>query len=123
MYFQCNFTVIERIKHDPELKKAVMETLAPDPVTPSLATASVAAPSVVPSLVATPSDKAMNMSTEELCQWLKDRNVADNYIACFREDNVDGSELAAYDDNDLKELGITEPRIRKKIMIQFRKIS
>ena len=100
-----------------------METLAPDPVTPSLATASVTAPSVVPSLVAVPSDKAMAMSTEELCQWLKDRNIADTYIECFREENVDGAELAAYDDNDLKQLGISEPRIRKKIMIQFRKIS
>ena len=116
--------MVEKIKKlDPELKKAVMETLAPDPVTPSLATASVPVSSVVPSLVALPSDKAMAMSTEELCQWLEEKKVADNYIACFREDNVDGSELAAYDDDDLKELGISEPYIRKKIMIQFRRIT
>ena len=101
-----------------------METLAPNPVTPNLTTASLTAPSVaVPSLVGQPSAKALAMSTEKLCQWLKDRNVADNYIACFREDNIDGLEMAAYDDNDLKELGISEPRIRKKIMIQFRRIS
>ena len=120
----CNFTVIEKIKQNPELKKAVLETLAPGPVTPSLATASVTAPSVVPSsLMVVPSTKAMAMNTEELCQWLKDWNIADHYIECFREDKIDGKELAAYDDNDLKDLGISEPRIRKKIMIQFRNIS
>ena len=99
-----------------------MENLTPDPATPSLATESVGASSVLPSLVATPSAKATDMSTEELCQWLKDKKVADNYIACFREVDVDGEVLEAYDDNDLKELGITEPHIRKKIMIQFRKL-
>ena len=99
-----------------------MENLTPDPATSSLATASVAAPSVVPSLVALPSAKATDMSTEELCQWLKDKKVADKYIAYFREGDVDGEVLATYDDNDLKGLGITEPHIRKKIMVQFRKI-
>ena len=125
MGYNCyNFIVIEKIqKLDPELKKAVMETLAPDPATLSLATASVAAPTVVPSLVALPSAKAMDMSTEELCQWLKDKNVADDYIACFKKEDVDGSELATYDDNDLKGLGISDQRIRKKIMVQFRKIN
>ena len=92
-----------------------METLAPVP------TASVA-PSISPSSVGAPSAKAMEMSTEELCQWLKDIKVDAKYIEYFREEKVDGSELAAYDDTDLQELGISEQRIRKKIMIQFRKI-
>ena len=96
--------------------------MTPEPVTPSLATEFVGASSVSPSLVATPSAKAADMSTEELCQWLKDKKVADNYIACFREADVDGEVLEVYDDNDLKEMGITEPHIRKKIMIQFRKL-
>lgn len=99
-----------------------METLAPGP-TPSSASLSVIAPSILPSSIAPPSAKAMNMTTEELCQWLKERKIDDKYIECFREDNVDGSELATYDDNDLEELGISEPRIRKKIMVQFRKIT
>ena len=63
------------------------------------------------------------MTTEELCKWLKDKNIDVKYIECFRKDGVDGSELATYDDNDLEHLGISVPRIRKKIMVQFRKIS
>ena len=97
-----------------------MEILAPDQ-TPS--SASITTPSISPSLLAAPSEKAMNMTTEELCKWLKDTKINVKYINCFREDGVDGSELATYDDNDLEDLGISEQRIRKKIMVQFRKIN
>ena len=79
------------------------------PITPSL-------------LTAPPSDKAKNMTLEEICQWLKEKNIADEYIECFKKDDIDGSVLAEYDDDDLKGMGISEPHIRKKIRIQFRKI-
>ena len=65
----------------------------------------------------------MKMNTEELCHWLKEKGVADKYIESFRKEKVDGSELATYDDDDLQDLGISEQRIRKKIMVQFRKIT
>ena len=115
------YVVIQRIKEikdDPDLKKVVLETLAPDPA-PSSASPS----SVAPSSLGAPSDKAMKMTSEELCQWLKEKKIADKYIECFREDDVDGSELATYNDDDLEHLGISEPRIRKKIMVKFRAIS
>ena len=117
------YIVIQKIKGDPDLKKAVMETLVPGPAPSSAASLSVMASSVAPSLVAVPSDKAMKMTVEELCQWLKEKKIAEKYIECFREEEIDGSELAAYNDDDLKDLGISEPRIRKKIMVQFRNIS
>ena len=98
-----------------------MEILAPVP-TPNSASLSIAAPSISPSSIGAPSAKAMDMSTEELCQWLKDIMIDVKYIECFRGEQIDGSELAAYDDSDLKDLGISEQRIRKKIMVQFRKI-
>lgn len=88
--------VIQRIQ---ELEKAVMEIPAPSP------------------------KKAADMSTEEVCQWLKERKIADNYIELFRENDVDGSVLADYTDEDLKELGIPKQHIRKKIISQFKKIS
>lgn len=99
-----------------------METLAPVQ-TPSSASVSIITPSISPSSVGAPSPKAMEMTTEELCQWLKDIRVDVKYIESFREENVDGSELATYDDSDLQDLGISEQRIRKKIMVQFRKIT
>ena len=103
-----------------------METLAPKPSTSSasssLASMSVMAPSFSPSLIV-PSAKAMEMSSEELCKWLKQKTIDDDYIERFRKEEVDGSELATYTDDDLKELGISESRIRKKIMVQFRKIN
>lgn len=102
-----------------------METLAPKPVpaSSSLASMFVMAPSILPSMIAAPSAKAMEMTSEELCKWLKEKNIADNYIECFREEDVGGSELATYTDDDLQQLGISESRIRKKIMAQFRKIN
>ena len=62
------------------------------------------------------------MTSEELCQWLKEKCIADEYIERFRKDDIDGLVLATYNDDDLKGMGISEPHIRKKIMVQFRKI-
>ena len=62
------------------------------------------------------------MTSEELCQWLKEKCIADEYIECFRRNDIDGSVLAEYNGDDLEEMGISELHIRKKIMIQFRKI-
>lgn len=98
-----------------------METLAPDP-TPSSASLSVTLPSISPSSIGTLSDKAIALDTEELCKWLKGLKIADNYIEIFEEENVDGAEMATYGEKDLEELGISESRIRKKILVQFRKI-
>ena len=75
-----------------------------------------------PSLVAQPSDTAINMTTEELCTWLKEKHIEDEYVKLFEEERVDGSELAAYSDEDLKDLGVSISRIRKKILIKFRKV-
>ena len=79
-------------------------------------------PSISPSSIGAPSAKAMDMITEELCQWLKDIKIDVMYIECFRGEDIDGSVLAVCDDSDLKDIGISEPRIRKKIMVNFRKI-
>ena len=79
-------------------------------------------PSIPPSLTKQPSDRAMNMTTAELCQWLKDKKISKEYIEYFERDEIDGSELAAYKDEDLKDIGISESRVRIKILTQFRKI-
>ena len=79
-------------------------------------------PCIPPSLTKQPSDKAMNMTTIELCQWLKDTKISQEYIEYFKRDKVDGSELAAYKDEDLKDMGISESRVRIRILTQFRKI-
>ena len=83
---------------------------------------STQAPSTPSLLTAPPSEKAKNMTSEDICQWLKEKHIAAEYIECFRKDDIDGSVLAEYDDDDLKGMGISEPHIRKKIRIQFRKI-
>ena len=98
-----------------------MKTLVHDPA-PSSVSPSVTASSTPSLLTVTPSDKAMNMATEELCQWLKEKRIDDKYIEYFRKDDIDGSVLAEYTDEDLEGMGISESHIRKKIRIQFRKI-
>ena len=65
-------------------------------------------------------DKQKAMTTEDLCKFLKDTvGIEDKYIELFREDKVLGNELSSYDDDDLESLGISEKRIRKKIMKHF----
>ena len=89
-----------------------MKKLAPNP-----------APSSDSLTIVQPSDKAINMTTEELCQWLKNKKITPEYIKFFEGNDIDGSVLATFDDQDLKDLGISEPYIRKKIRTQFRRIS
>ena len=60
------------------------------------------------------------MSTEDLCHFLQQIGVEEKIIELFKKDNVNGCELACYDDEDLQELGITSKRIRKKILTRFR---
>lgn len=76
--------------------------------------------SIPPSLAKQPSDKAMNMTTAELCQWLKELKIPDKYIERFEQEEIDGSELADYKEEHLD--FISEPRMRIKILTKFRKI-
>ena len=80
----------------------------------------VVPPSISP-LAKQPSDEAKNMTTTELCQWLREKRIPAKYVERFEEDETDGSELAVYEDEHLEEF-IPEPRIRIKILVQFRKI-
>ena len=80
----------------------------------------VVPPSLLP-LAKQPSDKATNMTASELCQWLREKRIPDKYVKRFEQDEIDGSELAVYEEEHLEEF-IPEPRIRIKILVQFRKI-
>lgn len=60
------------------------------------------------------------MTTEDLCRFLKECKIQDKYIELFREDQVIGSELALYTEDELEDLGIKEKRIRKKILAHFK---
>ena len=116
--------VLQKLEENPDLKKALLQTLA----TTATSTASVSplsgpAASVSPSLVVLPSQGAMNMTHEQLCDWLKEKKIAGKYLQLFEEDeSIDGGELATYTEQDLEELGISESRIRKKILHHFRQI-
>ena len=68
-------------------------------------------------------DKQKAMTTEDLCKFLKDIGIEDDYIELFKKDKTNGCELATYDDNDLKDLGITQKRIRKKILARFKELA
>ena len=103
------YIVLQKLEANQELREAVLKSL-------------VSSPRIPPSLAKQPSDKAMNMSTEELCQWLKVKNIPDKYIEYFEREEVDGSQLAAYNEEHLEDIGVSESRIRIKIMTQFRKI-
>ena len=70
-----------------------------------------------------PSDKAMNMSHKELCNWLREKKIAGKYLHLFEEDEtIDGEELSIYTEKELEQMGISESRIRIKILLQFRRI-
>jgi len=103
---------MQQLEENPELKKAMLQKLAssinPTPVS-----------STSDSSVIEPSKK---MTCKELCDWLRAKKIADKYIKLFDEDEIDGKELATYNDQDLQELGISESRIRKKILVNFKDI-
>ena len=79
--------VLQKLEENPKLKK---ETLGS--TTPSVAPV----PAVVPSNTLTstlppPSDKAKNMTTVELCQWLRNElKISDNDIKCFEKEDIVG---------------------------------
>ena len=98
--------VMQQLEDNPELKRAMLEKLAP-PIDQTTSASSTVEPS-------------KKMTCEELCDWLKAKKIAEKYIKLFEEDDVDGKELAEYNDQDLIDLGISEPRIRKKILVNFR---
>ena len=64
-------------------------------------------------------DKQKAMTTEDLCTFLKDIGINDKYIELFKKDKVHSWELAAYNEQDLEDLGIDQRRIRKKILSHF----
>ena len=71
-----------------------------------------------------PSDKAREMTSQELCQWLKDElKISDTDIECFEREEIDGSLLANFDHEELEELGIKKSFVRIKIITKFRDIS
>ena len=60
--------------------------------------------------------KLENMTTTELCGWLKEIKIKDKYIKYFEEHDINGSVLITCEADDLKGLGISEGFIRKKIV-------
>jgi len=69
-----------------------------------------------------PSGQAENMTTKELCEWLKTIQISDEYIKLFEKNNINGGTLAALNDDDLEDMGISKRFIRKNIMVRFRQI-
>ena len=115
--------MLQKIEENPDLKKAILQTLAPGAASASVSPLSVPVASISPSLVVLPSQGAMSMSHKELCDWLKEKKIAGKYLHLFEEDEtIDGGELSTYTEQDLEELGISESRIRKKILHHFRQI-
>ena len=70
-----------------------------------------------------PSSHAENLTTEELCEWLKTIKLSDDYIKLFEKNDINGGVLATFEDEDLQEMGISQGFIRKKIMGQFRQLN
>ena len=62
------------------------------------------------------------MTTEELCQWLRTKKIAEKYIKCFENEDIDGTVLASFKDEHLISLGISEDYVRIKILKQFKKL-
>ena len=108
--------MLQKLEDNPDLKRVILQNIAPS------ASVSGPNPSVSPSLVILPSQEAINMTHEQLCDWLRGKKVPEKYVKLFEDDSIDGGELATYDDDDLEELGISEKRIRKKILHHFRQI-
>ena len=68
-----------------------------------------------------PSEKASNMTVDEVVQWLSTINLGE-YSEAFRSEPVDGALLATYDLGDLADIGISLQKDRKKILVKFRQI-
>ena len=119
----CLTLVLQKIEDNPQLKEFLAQTFTP--VTTSVSPVSNPATSASPSSVYVPSsasDKAKSMTHEELCAWLKEKKIKEEYIDLFKEESIDGEEMATYGEAELEELGISESRIRKRILVNFGKI-
>ena len=103
--------------------KYIIHICTAEPAVPSPAVpVPVSTPVTSVLLSAKPSGKAENMTTKELCEWLKTVNVSDDYIKLFEENDINGGILTTFTDEDLKDMGISKGFIRKKIMVQLRQI-
>lgn len=109
--------MLQQFKENPEFRR-VVETLV---YNQSATASSMPIASSIPrSPAVQPSDKAMNMTTTELCQWLKKLKIPDEYIEHFEQEEIDGLQLAEYKEEDLDFIPVR--RIRIKIVTQFKKI-
>lgn len=97
-----------------------MKTLSTNTV-PSSVSVSITS-NTQPSLVVQPDVRATDMTTEQLCQWLRTRKVKEKYIECFEREDIDGSVLADYKEEHLEGIGISEAHVRVKIIAQFKKL-
>ena len=68
-----------------------------------------------------PSEKALNMTVEEVVQWL-DTIKLGQYAEAFMDMGVDGQLMATFEPDELEELGISSKIVRKKILVKFRQI-
>ena len=80
------------LQENPEVKKVVMKTLA-------------TAPTSLLSKLPPPSEKAQEMTAQELCQWSQNKSKIFD-TECFEREENDGSQLANFDHEELKGLGI-----------------
>ena len=116
------YLVVQKTEDDPKPKRRVMENPSSDGI-PSSVSPNNAASSTQSFLTGKPSDKAIKMTSEELCQWLEKECTDDKYVKCFRKSKINGKVMATLTNDDLKEMGIAEGYLRKKMLVQFREIS
>lgn len=120
MDFYYTYIVLQKFEENPKFRETGITS---SPVLSSVSTPVAPITSISPLLTAQPSEKAMDMTTAELCEWLKEIKIPDKYIEYFKEMEIDGLELAAYTDEILEKMGISEPHIRIRILVKFQKIS
>ena len=75
--------------------------------------------SLLPSLKPV-SEKAVAMTVDEIVEWLQDNKFGE-FADKFKEDDVDGETLAAYDVADLVDIKVPR-RKAKQILLKFRRI-
>jgi hypothetical protein len=118
--------IIEPIPSQPTTKEANSSQPVPSVPTASKLGQSpdIEGASIMPSMttsVKPPSEKALNMTVEEVVQWL-DTIKLGQLAEAFRSEEVDGALLATYDLKDLEDIGIELNKDRKKILVKFRQI-
>ena len=69
-----------------------------------------------------PSETAKNMTTDQLCEWLKSIDIDDEYIQCFKKAHIKGRTLVFFTENELEEIGVSLSYVRKQILVEFRNI-